>query len=69
MMNRLPGETDEDIEVLSLLTVEERWLYRFCRTDSVSGVSGPRVSVQDLLKEIASLRRKLGVEAEAVKGA
>ncbi len=46
-----------DDDVIRYLTRDETWLYRFCRTESVSGVSGPNVSVQDLLRTVAQLRQ------------
>ena len=48
------GEMNES--QLAALTEEEQWLYRFCSTESVSGVSGPHVSVQTILTALADAR-------------
>ena len=56
-----------DGDVTLYLTKEERWLYRFCRTASVSGVSGPNVSVRDLLRTVAQLRELVEKKDKALR--
>lgn len=52
-----------------LLTKAERWLYQFCSTRSVSGVSGPNVSVRELLEAINGLRETRNDLLAALEGA
>lgn len=48
------------------LTKDERWLYRFCQAESVSGISGPKSSVQDLLRTCSYLAAARGEERQGV---
>ena len=56
-----------DGDVTRWLEPDERWLYRFCRTELVSGVSGPNVSVQDLLRTVAQLRQLVEKKDKALR--
>ena len=48
-----------DGEVVRYLTKEEIWLYRFGSTRYLSGVSGPMISLQELLGTLSDLRHRM----------
>jgi len=48
-----------DKEIVRYLTKEEIWLYRFGHTSALAGVSGPKITIRQLLGTLSGLRHRM----------